>query len=163
LESGLVKAMSQLGLPKESLTVDNIYGYNWDWKKKKADDFLATKSFLLQVDNVKMMNDLLSKLDAEGVNSMSIASVSHSKIDTYNMELKIQALKVAKEKATTLLRAIDEEIGGAIEIEEIEFSNAPNYNRNVMMMKAESDSYQSELEYKNITLSANIRAVFEIK
>ena len=164
LESGLVKAVNQLGLPKESLTVDNIYGYNWDWKKKRADDYLSTKSFLLKVKDVKMINDLVDKLDAEGVNGMNIAEVTHSKIEDYKMELKIKALKSAKEKATALLASIDEEIGGALEVQEVEYGAAPVYRSNMMMMDAKMESgYQSNLEFKNITISAQIRAVFEIK
>ncbi len=165
LEGGLVKAVNQLGLPKESLTVDNIYGYNWDWKKKKADDYLSTKSFLLKVKDVKMINDLVDKLDAEGVNGMNIAEVTHSKIEEYKMQLKIKALKSAKEKATALLASIDEEIGGAIEVQDVDFGQqAPMYRSNMMMdAKMESSGYQSNLEFKNITINAQIRAVFEIK
>ncbi|HNP19692.1 MAG TPA: SIMPL domain-containing protein [Fulvivirga sp.] len=164
LEAGLVKAVSQIGLPKENLTVDNIYGYNWDWRKKKSDDFLATKSFKLKLTNVKMMNDLIEKLDAEGVNSMNIGEVSHSKIEEYKMELKIKALQNAKDKANALLTSIGEQMGGAIEIQEIDYGNNNyQYARNTMSLKAESDGYQSDLEYKTITLNAEVRAVFEIK
>ncbi len=164
LESGLVKAVNKLGLPKESLTVDNIYGYNWDWKKKKSEDYLSTKSFLLKVNDVKMINDLVDKLDAEGVNGINIAEVTHSKIEDYKMQLKIQALKSAKEKATALLTSINEEIGGALEVREVEYNAAPVYRSNAMMMDAKMDSnYQSNLEFKNISISSQISAVFEIK
>ncbi|MEQ8928106.1 MAG: SIMPL domain-containing protein, partial [Fulvivirga sp.] len=164
LEAGLVKAVKQLNLGENNLTVDNIYGYNWDWKKRKSDEFLATKSFKLKVNNLKMLNDLIEKLDADGVNSINIAEVSHSKIEEFKMKLKIEALKNAKTKATSLLNSIDEEIGGAIEIQEIDYGNQPVYARNSMMMEAKMEGdYQSDLEYKNITISAEIRAVFEIK
>ncbi|QSE96924.1 SIMPL domain-containing protein [Fulvivirga lutea] len=164
LEAGLVKAVKQLNLGENNLTVDNIYGYNWDWKKRKSDEFLATKSFKLKVNNLKMLNDLIEKLDADGVNSINIAEVSHSRIDEYRRELKIKALQAAKAKATALLASIDEEIGGALEIQEVGQYDAPMYARNTMMMEAKMDGgYQSDLEYKNITISSEIRAVFEIR
>ena len=164
LEEGLVKAINQLGIPKENLSVDNIYGYNWDWRKKKADDFLASKSFKLKLSDVKLINNLIEKLDAEGVNSMNVGEVSHTKIDEYKMQLKIEALKQAKSKAKALLASIDEEIGGALDIQEMSYNNQPMYARNTMMMEAKMDSgYQSEVEFKNITISAEVRAVFEIK
>ena len=164
LEEGLVKAINQLGIPKENLSVDNIYGYNWDWRKKKADDFLASKSFKLKLSDVKLINNLIEKLDAEGVNSMNVGEVSHTKIDEYKMQLKIEALKQAKSKAKALLSSIDEEIGGALDIQEMSYNNQPMYARNTMMMEAKMDSgYQSEVEFKNITISAEVRAVFEIK
>lgn len=164
LEAQLVKAIDQLGLPKENLTVDNIYGYNWDWRKKKSDDFLATKSFKLKVSNVKMINNLIEKLDPEGVNSMGVAEITHSKIKEYKNELKLEALKSAKEKAAYLLKGIGEELGGALEIQEVDFGDhQPVYERTMAYSKAaQEESYQSDLEFKTIKLKSNIRAVFEI-
>lgn len=164
LEEGLVKAINQIGIAKENLTVDNIYGYNWDWRKKKSDDFLASKSFKLKISDVKQINNLIEKLDAEGLNSLNIGEVTHTKIDEYKMQLKIDALKQAKSKAKALLASIDEEIGGALEIQEISYGNQPVYARNTLMMEAKMDGgYQSDVEFKNITISAEVRAVFEIK
>ena len=164
LEEGLVKAINQLGIPKENLTVDNIYGYNWEWRKKKVDDFLASKSFKLKLSDVKLINNLIEKLDAEGINSMNVGEVSHTKIDEYRMQLKIEALKIAKTKARALLASIDEEIGVALDIQEMNYDNQPMYARNTMTMeyKMQGD-YMSEVEFKNITISAEVRAVFEIK
>ncbi|MBL3658164.1 SIMPL domain-containing protein [Fulvivirga sediminis] len=166
LEAELVKAVKNIGLSQENLQVENIYGYNWDPRKKRSDDFMATKSFRLKVSNVKMMNDLIDKLDPEGIHSMGIDEVSHSKIEEYRKDLKLKALKEAKQKAEYLLAGIDEEIGSALEIEEIDY-NAPTpiMGRSMAMMKSESAEmdYQSNLDFKNITINSEIRAVFEIK
>ncbi|MBL6449246.1 SIMPL domain-containing protein [Fulvivirga sp. 29W222] len=165
LEAQLVKAVDQLGLPKENLMVDNIYGYNWDWRKKKSDDFLATKSFKLKVSNVKMVNNLIEKLDPEGINSMGVAEITHSKIKEYQNNLKLQALKTAKEKASHLLKGIGEELGGALEIHEEDYGTPqPLYERSRAYSKAaQNDSYQSDLEFKTIKIKSNIRAIFEIE
>lgn len=164
LEAGLVKAMKKLQLDKNDLTVDNVYGYNWNWKKKKSDEFLATKSFKLKVANVKMINDLVNELDAEGLNNIGIAEVSHSRIEEYKMNLKLEAVKNAKEKARALLSAIDEELGEALAINEMEYGGNQVYARNEMMMSAKMDGgYKSDLEFKNITIRAEVRAVFAIK
>lgn len=165
LESQLVKAVQELGLSKENLQVENIYGYNWDWRKKKSDDFLATKSFRLKLKDVKMINNLVEKLDPEGVNSMNITEVSHSKIKEFKNDLKLQALKAAKEKAKYLLEGIGEELGSALEIQEIDFGDyRPVYERSIAYAKSSADEpeYQSDLEYKTIKLQSQIRAVFEI-
>lgn len=167
LEAALVKVVKQLGLSQSALTVDNIYGYNWNWKKRKAEEFLASKSFKLKVSDLKMVNELVGKLDAEGLNSMSVAEVSHSKIEEYKMQLKVEALKNAKKKAATLLSSIGEELGKALEITETNYGNSgPVYARHKRMMLSEATmdgGYQSDLEFKNITISSEISAVFEIK
>lgn len=164
LEAELVKAVKKMNLEEDALRVENIYGYNWDWKKKKTGDFLASKSFKLKLNDVKKVNDLVNSLDNEGLNNLNISELNHSKIEEHKMNLKIEALKNAKVKAGKLLTAIDEELGSALEIQEIEYINAPSYARNQMMMSTKMDgNYESNLEFKNITIKAEVKAVFEIK
>jgi uncharacterized protein YggE len=80
-------------------------------------------------------------------------------------ELKIQALLAAKEKATYLLASIDEKLGGAINITEVDNSNysAP---RPMMFankaMTADAAPADSDIDFKKIKLSFQINAVFEI-
>ena len=78
LESKLIKSLTKLRIPKESLSVENVSGYNWDWKKRKPDDFLASKSFVLKLSKLKQMNDLIDMQDPEGLNSVNVQSYSHS-------------------------------------------------------------------------------------
>lgn len=165
LESQLVKAVEELGLPKENLQVENIYGYNWDWRKKKSDEFLATKSFRLKLKDVKSVNNLVEKLDSEGINIMNIAEVSHSKIKEIKNDLKLEALKAAKEKANYLLEGIGEQLGSALEIQELDHGDPyPMHERAMSYAKSEQqdEGYQSNLEYKTIKIKSQIRAVFEI-
>ena len=165
LESGLVKAILKLSLPDDALRVDNVYGYNWNWKKKRSDEFLASKTFKLKVSDVKMINGLVTNLDSKGLNNLSIAEVSHSQIEVLKTDLKIKALKNAKAKATQLLAAIDEKIGGTLEVQEVNYgNNNPVYGRSNMLLSEGMESdYRSNLEFKNITINAEIRAVFEIQ
>ena len=167
LEAGLVKAVKQLGIAEKDLTVDNIYGYNWNWRKRKSDEFLASKSFRLEVKELKFVNDLVDKLDPRGVNNINIAEVTHSKLEDYKMELRAEALKAAKEKANYLLGSIDEKLGGALEIQEIDYEyQPPVYARSVAYDAVAAESkvgYQSELEFKTITIKSEFRVVFEIE
>jgi len=165
LESGLVSAIKKVGIPKDNLQVDNIYGYNWDYKKKRSEEFLATKSFIVKLKDVKEINNLIEQLDPEGVNSSSINKYSHSKIEEYNKELKIKALKAAKDKAMYLLESIGEKLGGVSEIQEIEYGYQPVHRMaNVAYaQEARESGYQSNLDFKTITIKSEIRAVFLIQ
>ncbi len=165
LEDRLIKAMRSERIPEENLTVQNIYGYNWDWKKKKSGDFLATKSYRLKVSDLKKMNDLIQRLDERGVNNMNVDNYTHSKLDEYQKELKLKALKNAKEKATFLLAGIDEQIGGVLEVYENPNAHPgqPVMYRAQAMDMAESASYQSNVEFKTIKLTSDIKAVFAIQ
>lgn len=168
LEKQLVNAVSRLDLPKENLVVSNIYGYNWNWKKRKAEDFLATKSFKLLLPDVKKINDLVDLLDEEGVNSMNISEYNHSEMDKIKAELKVKAIKAAKAKAEMLLAAIGQELGKAVYVSE----NMPSNNFPVQYRSRAFESasyannesgYTSELKFKKIKLTSQIRVIFSIK
>ena len=162
LESELVKAVKSADIPAENLTVESIFGYNWDWKKQRSEEFLATKSFKLKVSDLKRMNDLLARLDERGVNSVGIASYTHSDLDRYKSELKLEALKNAKEKAGFLLNGIDEKLGPVLEVTELDPGQPPVMYRMQAMEMADDSGYQSNLEFQTIKLQAQVMAVFEI-
>lgn len=163
LEARLVKAVKAEDISKDKLTVESIYGYNWNWKKQRAEEFLATKSFKLKVVNLKKMNDLLERLDQKGINNVSVASYTHSDIKKFKNELKLQALKNAKEKAGYLLKGIDEKLGSVIEVTEVDHHQPVAYRAQMMEVADSESGYQSDLEFQTIKLKATIRAVFGIE
>lgn len=166
LEEGLVKAVKKLGIPSEDLMVQNVSGYNWNWRKRKADDFLGNKSFILKVSDLKKMNDLVDMLDPEGLNNVNVQSYSHSKMEEYRKQVKIGAIKAAKEKATYLLESVGEELGGLLRVVEIENSYqrpAPMYQMSNMALRAESaDAYESDVDFMKIKIRAEMQVAFEI-
>ncbi len=166
LEAGLIKALKKLDIAEENLRVQNVYGYNWNWRKKKADDFLGTKSFLLEVSDLKKLNDLVQMMDPEGLNNMSVQSYSHSDIESFRKQVKIGAMKAAKEKATYLLESVDEKVGRIIEVQEIDYGYQPPMMRSNMAMRefaTASNDYESNVDFKKIKVRAEMRVVFEIE
>ena len=83
LESGLIKAMRKLSIPEDQLRVQNVFGYNWNWRKRRTDDFMGSKNFVLEVGDLKKMNDLVELLDSEGLNNMNVQSFSRVKGSPY--------------------------------------------------------------------------------
>lgn len=165
LEKELVKAVASLDIPKENLRVENIYGYNWDWKKKKSDEFLASKSFELQTDDLKKINDLLAKLNPEGLHRVSVKRYTHSELDKMKEELKIEALKNAQQKAKALVSSIGEGLGKVLEVQEVQ-QHRGSYRTEQMDLKVaarEQEDYQSDVEFQKITITSSIRAVFGIE
>lgn len=162
LEAELVKAIKSEGFASGDLTIESIYGYNWDWKKQRSEEFLATKSFKLKVADLKRMNDLLERLDQRGINNISIASYTHSDINQYQQELKLQALKNAKDKAGYMLTGIGAQLGSVLEVREID-QHQPVLYRARAMEAMDVSEYQSNVEFMAITLNASVIASFEIK
>ena len=165
LESQLARAVQKAGIAKENFQVENISGYNWNWRKRKSDEFLASKRFRLKVKDLKMMNDLLAGLDDKGINNVNVTQYDHSQMEKFRNDLKLKALQNAKRKARVLLEGIDEELGGVLEIQEIHSTGGGYYPaaRSKLALSAVESDYQSDVDFKTIELQSEIRAVFEIK
>jgi uncharacterized protein len=166
LENQLAKAVKEIGIADDNFQIENIYGNNNWWRKKKEDpEFLASKRYRLKLNELTKVNRLLSMLDPMGIEHMNISEFSHSKIQEYRKELKKEALKSAKEKAQYLVQSIDQNLGEAIEIYEIE-AGGPVYPMMELRMANvkmdASDMGAQDIGFRTIKLRADIRAVFRI-
>jgi uncharacterized protein YggE len=170
LEKQLQKAIQDAGLASTDFTITNVFGYNYDqwWmKKKKETDFMARKQYRLKLTKLDKINTILGAVDAEGIESVSISSYSHSKMEEYRKQVKIKALQAAKDKATYMLAAIGDKINGILEVQEINTDNYADAQPmvNAMMSRVKSESYAVDMpavDFKTIKVRAEVRAVFFI-
>lgn len=172
LEKQLVKAVADAGLPKEALTLSGVGGYQtYVDKKKKPATFLESKQYQLKVNKADKLDGVLSKVESRGIQYANISRVDHSQKESLKKQVKIDALKAAKEKATYLLEAIGQKVGPVMEIRELEdnlYYPQPNF-RAANLMKSvamEADAAgvpDSDLEFQKIKLSYRMQAVFEIR
>lgn len=167
LEKQLQTAVLKAGIAKEDFTINNISSYNYPLEKKKNPDFLASKQYRIKITDLNKFNQIISAVDPKGIQYSRIESYDYSKIEPLKKELKIKALQAAKSKATYLVEAINQQLGGALEIQEInnEYYPQPVY-RNYMMTKADALAEVApmpEIDFKKIKLNYQMRAVFEIK
>lgn len=172
LEKQLQQAVANAGIPKENLTIENVFGYNPDWwrgKKKNDPDFLAEKKYRLKLNRLDKTNIILAAVDEEGISSVNIASFTHSKMEAYRREVKMKAIQAAKAKAAYLLGAIDENIGNVLEVQDINTDNYSDdirpYQVNTYMAKARvaNEAAVSDIDFKTIKIRAEVRTVFAIK
>ena len=169
LEKQLIEAVKSSGLAKENLTVSGVNGYK-EWNGgRKPQYFLAGKQYQLKLNNTNDINELLSKVDDRGVEYASMSRVEHSKKEEFKKQVKINALKAAKDKATYLLESIGEKMDGVIEIKEVEDNNyyPQMAQRNFKMTMAAADAPEggqgTGLEFQKIKFSYRMLAIFKIK
>ena len=163
LENQLETAVKDAGIAKDDFTVNNLYGYNNTYQKKKNPDFLASKQYSIRFHDLNKYNQILSQVDPKGIQSTSIENYDYSKITTVKRELKIQALLAAKEKANYLLSSIGAKLGPVIEINEADNSGVepqPMFANRAMTFKALPSV--SDIDFKKIKLSFQVHAIFEI-
>lgn len=172
LEAQLQQAVKNAGIPAEDLTISNVFGSNYDqwWKKKKKEtDFMTRKQYRLKLSKLDKVNDILGNVDDEGIESVNIASYTHSKMSDYRKQVKTKALQSAKDKAIYMLEGIGEQIGGALEIQEISTDQYSDMSQvrlaalsnSMVSMPVESDA--AGINFKTIKVRSEVRAVFLIK
>lgn len=149
---------------------DGWDGNYWWYKKKKKEnpDLKAGITYWVKVNSTGKMDELVSKLDDEATQSFAIAKTDYSKMDELRKQLKIEAIKAAKEKATYLAGAIDEQVGSAMAINEPnEVINYPRPMYSNMMMKAEVASDNAEppmnVDFKKMKIQFEVNVVFALK
>ena len=164
------KAVLDAGIAKENFTINNISSFNYAFEKKKNPEFLARKQYRIKVTDLTKFNQILSAVEPRGVEYTNIESYDYSKIEALKQELKVKALRAAKDKASYLAAALDDKVGEALEIQEInnEYYPQPMYRANTTMsmdkgMATAEMAPMPEIDFKKIKLNYQMRAVFELK
>ncbi len=171
VRKNFLDACNKAGIAKENIFIQGMNGYNqngWYWQRKKREpDFIASSSFTIKFAETAQIEKLMSMLDDNGTQNMNISRVDHSKMEEFRKQVKINALKAAKDKATYLCESIGEKAGEALLIKEIENSYVqPMYMKEMMMSNVAMDAggvTPSGLDFQKIKIRYEIMAQFAIK
>ena len=172
IRNKFIKAALSIGIPETDISVQGYQGWDgnyWLYKKnnKKNPDMLASITYQVKLATTRKMDELVAKLDDEATENFFISKVSHSKLQEFKKQLKIQAVKAAKEKAIYLSEAIGEKVGEAIIINDpTEMGNFPRpMYANVMMKQAgvESDEAAANIDFKKLKLQFEVSVTFALK
>jgi uncharacterized protein YggE len=166
-ESELKSGLQQLGIVLGNLTLSDANSdyVKVSWTKK---DVITNKNYILKVSDATTVGKVFEKLDALKIQDAYISRVSHSKIEEFKKQVRIMAIKAAKDKAAYLLTAIDEKMGSPIVINE---QNGVNNVRNELLQLrgvgnvSLFDFYNKsipEIQFKKIKLQSHIYVKFEI-
>lgn len=157
-----------------NLETSNNNWYWWHWWNYRYESY-HTKTIHLKLNKETNFLKLVEDLNEKWTQSIRISKTTSKEIQRLRKEVKKEAMRAAKEKATYLLESVDETIGSLLSAEEIpETQNAPNfwYNRpnlinNVSNSVMNSNSFSSSdngiENVGNIKLRYEIKVKFEIK
>lgn len=167
LEKQLQTAVLKAGIPPEDFTINNISSYTNYWEKKKDPNFLASKQYSIKVGDLNKLNQIIGAVDSKGIAYTNIEKYDYSKIESLKKDLKIKALKNAKDRAQYMVEALGDKLGSVLEINDNSNESYPQpvYRTNMMMIKSDSmaEAAMPEIDFKKIKLSYQIRTIFEIK
>jgi uncharacterized protein len=176
IKRNFLSAAKSIGLAETDLSVQGYSGWDgntWWYKKNKKQnpDMKAGITYWVKVSSTAKMDELVNKLDDEATQNFFIAKVSHSKIQELKKQLKIQAVKAAKDKAIYLAEAINERVGDAITINEPNevgyyppvYGRVANQSMMVEKMGADAGSGTMNVDFKKIKLQFDVNVIFALK
>ena len=173
-EADLKEALKSIGISLDNLSLSdaNANYIRVKWTKK---DVITKTEYVLKVGDALTVGKVFEKLDELKIVDAEISKVSHSKLEQFKKEVRIMAIKAAKEKADYLLTAIGEQTGKAMKV----FEQSPTYkiddsNLNIRNARNVSSYYVGEgkmsisdkdkiIQFQKINLQAAIYVKFEIK
>jgi uncharacterized protein len=168
IHKDILNVLKQLNIPESNLEIENFYGSRWV-SKRKIKDLYANKRYTLKVTNIQYIDKLLDKLDSINIEEIELEKITHSQIDQYAEQVKIDATKNAKKKAGLMAEGLGQTIGKAFEVIEVKIIEPYNYNVRANYQEYDKEYYSSSIQqiskinFKTIVLSYNVDVKFELK
>lgn len=175
IKSAFLESCKIAGIPDSAISIASYSGNNpFYWKKRKKDPSLFTGiAYQIKFKSSEMMDRLIEKLDDDATQNFQIVSVNHSQIKEFRKQLKIQAVKAAKDKGNYLADAIGEKLSETVTIYEPRENNSiqPRHllpsNRSLSLDYYMSDSLIAptppQVDFKKMKLRYEVEVVFALK
>jgi uncharacterized protein YggE len=163
------KVLANTKIDLKDVSVEGASGYyNYEyWRNHTTKtDFLASKTYSINLSNLEKYNELMQKMDNKGIENAYLQRTDHSKIEEYRQQVKINALKAAKEKARLMLESIGEQLGEVQYIKEINqgyYQPVMYKGMANMAMDSESAGGNAPVEMQKIKLRYEVEVHFKIK
>ena len=163
-ESKLKAALNRLGIDLSNLTLADA-GSSVIIHKRKEKGVLETKRLLLKLSTAAQVSAVFEALHDNDIKDAYIERVNHTKMDELRKEVRIMAIKAAKDKASYLLAAIGEAPGKPLVItESIPMIGRANVAANVSYeYEGTFREFDNPIDFKTIKISFSYYVKYEIK
>lgn len=168
LEKQMVDKLKGIGIDIEKNLSIKDMGSNYKYYLLSKKEILLSKEYEILVANGKTATQVFIELEKIGISNVSVDRLDHSKIEQYRREVKINAIKAAKDKAESLTTSINQTIGKAIYIQELDNNYARSSNS--VIIRGSSSMYGSsakvqplDVDFEKIKLEYSIMCRFELK
>lgn len=167
LEKSMVSKLEEIGVDISKDLLIKDMASNFKNYLLSRNEVLLSKEYQILVHDGKTASEVFIELEKIGISNVEIEKLDHSKLQQYRKEVKIEAVKAAKDKAKALANAIGQDIGRAIYIQE--FDNNFGYKQMLSntVIARRSEVYGSsapawEIEFEKIKLEYSILCRFEL-
>ena len=161
----MIAALKWLGVDVDKqLKVANLSS---EFFKRKTS--VATAKYQLQLGSSAEVARVWQALDELGISNVSILKVSHSEIDRYREEVRVEAIRNARANAATLAEAIGQKVGRCFYIYDSNSNILPAVYDNAVLMRSAKAAGSVEaveedpLEFKTLRLEYGVQAKFVLE
>lgn len=162
----MIAALKRLGVNVEKqLKVANLSS---EFFKKNTS--VATAKYQLQLGSSAEVGKVWQALDGLGISNVSILKVSHSQLERYKSEVRVEAMRNAKQNAATLAEAIGQTIGKCFYVYDSNNDVMPVFYNNMAVMRsakafdaAEAAAEEEPLDFKTIKLQYSVQVKFVLE
>ena len=177
IKTNFLNTCKAIDIPDSAISILAYEGNNFNymyWRKRKNDpDMLAAISYQVKCKQSQKIDELIDRLDDEATVNFHIIRTSHSRIMEYRKQLKIEAIKAAREKAVYLAAAINETPGEAVTITEpVEYTEniypqMKTSNTSLMEITARGAIIHNDngqpIDFKKLTVKYDVQVLFALK
>ena len=164
----MIAALRKLGVDIEKqLKVANLSS---EFFRKNTS--VATAKYQLQLGSAAEVAKAWQALDNLGISDVSILKVSHSQLDAFKKEVRVEAIRNAQQSARTLAEAIGQTIGKCFYIWDSNSDIVPAYYNNAVVARSmkmmdaaavETAMEEEPLDFKTIRLQYSVNAKFVLE
>jgi uncharacterized protein len=158
-EDKLLQKLKENGFDIKNLSLSGADG-DLQYRVFRKDRVLTEKRLLMKVKDAGEVNKLFQILDELEIEDAGISKTSHSELEKFRKEVKIEAMKAAKDKADYLLTAIGEQTGKPLVIREQDhtvFPSSPYSNVQVgemyvhgQVVKRQANGFENEIAFTRL-------------
>jgi len=169
-EKIMTSTLKEIGIDiSKNLSIKDMSS-NFKYYLLTKNEILLSKEYQLLVKDGKTASKVFIELEKIGISNVSIDRLDNSNLENFKKEVKIDAVKAAMNKAESLATALNQSIGRAIYIQEVEpnFRNSVSGASNSIMIRGVSSeiygsSAQPDIDFEKIKIEYSILCRFELK
>jgi uncharacterized protein len=176
IKTQFLESCKAAGIADSMISIVAMSGTNdyfWYRRRHRNVDLFTGITYQIKFRTSVQMDNLVERLDDEATRAFLIVGATHSKMTEYRRQLKIQAVKAAKEKGIYLTEAVGEKLGAAITITEPEENQLANtrssngitgeFSNDNYKMKDNDGGKAIEVSFRKIKLRYEVGVTFALQ
>lgn len=158
----VIKYLRAQGIPEKNIKTDYINLIkNYDYNTKKY-TYAANQSISIKLDDLKNYEKIMSGLLEQGLNRIDGIQFISSEIEKHTAEARRLAVLNARSKATEYVTPLDQSIGKAISISEVETNQFVPVYRQEMMKMSDASASQETIAPGEMEVKARVTIGFQL-